>query len=137
MQKSIKSLEELNKFTQSLFSLLSPGTICLLNGPMGSGKTTFVSSYMSHMNFFDVSSPSYSLVQEYRATVPVFHIDLYRMESEVEVEMLDLEYYFQQNDHLVFIEWASKLTFLNRPYVEILIERSQNGTRVFSVKDNR
>ena len=118
MQKSIKSLEELNKFTQSLFSLLSPGTICLLNGPMGSGKTTFVSSFMSHMNFFDVSSPSYALVQEYRATVPVFHIDLYRMESEVEVEMLKLDgesllvYYPKEIKTIA----TTRLLFVNKKY---------------------
>ena len=108
MRKSINSLEELNNFSFEIVKQLKPGDIYLLYGDMGMGKTTFVSYVMSHLNFNDVSSPTYSIVQQYDSSPPVYHIDLYRLEGKSQIDLLDLDYYLDQKDHIIFIEWPER-----------------------------
>ena len=114
MRKSINSLEDLDSVSLDIVKQLQPGDICLLYGDMGMGKTTFVSKIMSHLSFYDVSSPTYSIVQEYDSIPPVYHIDVYRVEGSSQIDLLDLDYYFDQKDHITFIEWPDRLDFFNR-----------------------
>lgn len=134
MRKSINSLDHLSKFSLEVLNKLSPGNVCLLYGTMGMGKTTFVSLLMEHLKFFDVSSPTYSIVQEYESNPPVFHIDLYRVETDAEIELLDLDYYLNQKDHLVFIEWADRLTHIDDSFYKLEFFKEDNGTRVIEFK---
>ena len=127
MKQLITSLDDLSEFARSLKPELTPGTICLLSGPMGVGKTTFVSAFMAQFGFDEVSSPSFSLVQEYEASLPVYHMDLYRLNSEREIEMLDLERYFCTRTHLVFLEWADRLSDFNFPFRELRFSRADRG----------
>ncbi|RAP31544.1 tRNA (adenosine(37)-N6)-threonylcarbamoyltransferase complex ATPase subunit type 1 TsaE [Candidatus Marinamargulisbacteria bacterium SCGC AG-343-D04] len=137
MNIAVESLAGLSTVTKSFVPLLSSGGICLLKGPMASGKTTFVSSFMAHFDFFGVSSPSFSLVQEYESSISVFHMDLYRLESYDELELLDLEHYFKQKTHLIFIEWAEKLGDFHYPYCEILFKKCGGETRELEFNDFR
>jgi len=130
MKKSSKfiitSLEDLDTFTLNLVSELSPGTICLFYADMGVGKTTFVRSFMSHLGVYDVSSPTYTLVNEYASNPPVFHFDLYRLESKSSVDLLDLDYYFSQSQYLFFIEWAEN--FSEVTFAHLAITMTQEGS---------
>tara|TARA_Y200000002_G_C22521607_1_gene595798 strand:+ start:374 stop:781 length:408 start_codon:yes stop_codon:yes gene_type:complete len=130
MRKSINSLDQLSKFSLDVLNKLSLGDVCLLYGGMGMGKTTFVSLLMEHLNFFEVSSPTYSIVQEYNSKPPVFHIDLYRVESNSEIELLDLDYYLNQDDHFVFIEWAERLNKIEDSYLKLNFLKEENGDRI-------
>ena len=128
MKWQCNGLEELPSICVELQSKLKPGTLCVLDGEMGAGKTTFVATFLRQFGFEDVSSPSFSLVQHYDAKIPVYHIDLYRLEGGVDVDMLDLDYYFKQKDHLIFVEWASKLAVIEAPYVKLSIQRSKQNS---------
>ena len=123
MKQRINSLEDLDQQTKQLRSKLVPGTIYFLNGEMGAGKTTFVASIMKHFNFFDVSSPSYTLVNVYDSVPPVYHIDLYRCETQLSIDSIDLEYYFSSTDHLIFVEWGSRMKDVSWPIQTIDIVR--------------
>ena len=92
MKSQLESLEELSEFAKQLLPKLQPGMIYLLNGEMGVGKTTLVRAIMEQIDFFDVTSPSYTLVNVYESSPPVYHIDLYRCESEASLDSIDLDY---------------------------------------------
>ena len=109
----------------------------LLQGELGAGKSTLARAMLRSMGHAGaVPSPTYTLVEPYSfADFTAYHIDLYRMESELDVDMLDLEYYFDQTDYLIFVEWAEKMTFFQRPYVNISINRDEKGDRLFVFED--
>ena len=129
---TIHSLTELDDFTKSLVSVVKPGSICLFYAEMGAGKTTFVKSFMSHLGIDSITSPTYTLINEYHSNPPVYHMDLYRLESEAAIDSLDLEYYFSQSQYLFFIEWAEKLIDINFPYISISIIQ-QDSSRIIDV----
>ncbi len=129
MRHGINTLDEVSLFSFEILKKLKPGMICFLEGDMGAGKTTFVSLLMEHLNFFDVSSPTYSVVNEYESFPPVFHIDLYRLTSHEEVELMDLDFYFDQKTHIVFIEWPERLGQFNRLVKKIKFNRDSKGNR--------
>ncbi|MAQ63966.1 MAG: tRNA (adenosine(37)-N6)-threonylcarbamoyltransferase complex ATPase subunit type 1 TsaE [Actinobacteria bacterium] len=129
---TIHSLTELDDFTKSLVSVVKPGSICLFYAEMGAGKTTFVKSFMSHLGIDSITSPTYTLINEYHSNPPVYHMDLYRLESEAAIDSLDLEYYFSQSQYLFFIEWAEKLIDINFPYISISITQ-QDSSRIIDV----
>ena len=129
MKQRVNSLEELDQETKQLLSKLVPGTIYFLNGEMGAGKTTFVSSIMRHYNFLDVSSPSYTLVNVYDSVPPVYHIDLYRCETQLSIDSIDLEYYFSSKEHLIFVEWGTRMEDVSWPFQTIDIVRLSEVAR--------
>ena len=129
---TIHSLTELDDFTKSLVSVVKPGSICLFYAEMGAGKTTFVKSFMSHLGIDSITSPTYTLINEYHSNPPVYHMDLYRLESEAAIDSLDLEYYFSQSQYLFFIEWADKLIDINFPHIAISITQ-QDSNRIIDV----
>jgi tRNA threonylcarbamoyladenosine biosynthesis protein TsaE len=105
----------------SLVDSLAPGTVVLLEGELGAGKTAFVRGLAIGLGApeEDVSSPTFTLVQEYRGRMPFLHADLYRI-SGAEADELGLDELGR--DGVVAIEWAAKL--LHRPVgaVEVLLE---------------
>jgi tRNA threonylcarbamoyladenosine biosynthesis protein TsaE len=100
---------------------LSPGAIVLLEGELGAGKTAFVRGLAIGLGAAeeDVSSPTFTLVQEYRGRIPFLHADLYRITGS-EADELGLDELGR--DGVVAIEWAAKL--LRRPAgaIDVLIE---------------
>ena len=108
----ITTLDDLDQFTKQVATSLTPGTIFLLNGEMGAGKTTFVGSVCKHFGFHDVSSPTFSIVNEYKTSPPIYHIDLYRCETSQSLDSIDLEHYLKKSSHVLFIEWAEKAPLL-------------------------
>ena len=88
-----------------------PGDVIALVGDLGTGKTYFVKGVARGAGVAspdEVSSPSFTLVQEYAGRVPFYHIDLYRLENEYEAEELGLEDYLR-GDAITAIEWADRL----------------------------
>ena len=88
---------------------MSKGTIVLLNGDLGSGKTTFVKGVLRGLNYIEeVTSPTYTLINEYNADYDIIHIDCYR-ESNLErwIELGMNDYMNEQN--IVIVEWSDKL----------------------------
>ena len=117
------SPEETLKFGALLGELARPGNIFLLIGDLGAGKTCLTQGIARGLNIKEtVISPSFVLVREHKGRIPLFHIDLYRLDRIEEIINLGLEQYLD-NGGLSVIEWADKgLTIL--PQDNLLIEFS-------------
>lgn len=106
-----ESLEETEEFAQKFGQSLKGGEVILMQGDLGAGKTTFIRGMALGLGIDDpgeVSSPSYTLVNEYVGEKTLIHADLYRLNDDQEVIELALE--DQLDENTVFaIEWGEKL----------------------------
>ena len=94
----------------ALARLLPPGTVLALNGTLGAGKTRFVQALAAAVGVADrtVVSPTFVLVQEYRATVPIYHFDAYRLRGVDDFLDLGVNEYFASQG-VCLIEWADRV----------------------------
>ena len=113
---------------------IRPGDIILLTGGLGAGKTTFTQGILWGLGSEDYArSPTFVLVNEYDARIPVYHMDLYRLDSFEEIEGLGLEDYLF-GDGLCVIEWADKAEgYFPIDHVDILIETVSESERAFTL----
>ena len=91
---------------------LTGGEIILLNGPLGAGKTVLVKGIAEALDFDpeEVTSPSFTLVNPYTSRLPIFHIDLYRLdEGASAAHAVDLEELLNDEHAIVIIEWADRM----------------------------
>lgn len=103
--------EETVELGRKIGRALQPGDVLLLMGDLGAGKTTLAQGIAGGLGVGKdqyVRSPSFTLVNEYQGTLPVYHIDLYRIESAAELVDLDLEEYFFGSG-VALVEWGEKL----------------------------
>ena len=96
---------------QRLSSYLRPGDIILLYGDLGAGKTALAQGICQGLGVTReyIRSPTFTLVNEYIGRLPVYHIDLYRLDTFSEIEALGLEEYLFSKG-VSIIEWAEKLS---------------------------
>ena len=108
--KSSFNLSELDSVAKNLIDSLST-KIIRIDGIMGSGKTTLISSACKYLNIQDkISSPTFSIVNTYSSPKgPVYHFDFYRLNNSNEVFDFGLEEYLDSG-HFCFLEWAEKIT---------------------------
>jgi tRNA threonylcarbamoyladenosine biosynthesis protein TsaE len=95
---------------RDLAATLGPGSVVLLFGNLGAGKTAFVRGMAEGLGVdpAEVSSPTFTLLQEYRSgRLPLFHADLYRLNDAREVEDLGLQELAEEG--VLAIEWSEKL----------------------------
>ena len=98
------SPEETERLAGRLAAGMAPGDVVLVQGELGSGKTTFVRGAARALGITGpVTSPTYTIGHRYRGRVDVSHLDLYRFEGMSHAEWGDLEDYFE--DAVVFVEW--------------------------------
>jgi tRNA threonylcarbamoyladenosine biosynthesis protein TsaE len=112
MHFKINNLQELESLAHVFSSCMEKGDIFLLSGDMGAGKTTFVSFVVKNIGMENhVCSPTFTLINRYNVKKEyfVYHMDLYRIESESDLLSLDLDSYFAKRDRVIFIEWSEKL----------------------------
>jgi tRNA threonylcarbamoyladenosine biosynthesis protein TsaE len=96
---------------QKIGALLSPGDIVALIGPLGSGKTWLTKGIALGLGVdpaMVITSPSFSLVNEYKAAHALYHMDLYRLERISDILATGLEEYLF-NDGVAVVEWADRL----------------------------
>ena len=106
-----------------LGSSLTAGTTILLMGELGSGKTTLVQGLAKGMKIADpIVSPTFTIINEYfSGRLPLYHLDLYRLES-AEVDELNLDTYWlgiETEPGIMAIEWAERLSYLPPEYLRV------------------
>jgi len=93
------------KFAKIVGEKVEVGQIILLKGDLGSGKTRFVKGLAEALNIEkEVSSPTYNLINEYPGKIPLFHMDLYRLDKETDLFNIGFEEYLYR-DGIIVIEW--------------------------------
>ena len=104
-----RSEDETISFARTFAARLGPGCVVLLRGDLGSGKTTFVRGLALGLGLDSdaVSSPTFTLIQEYRGRPSLYHVDLYRLRG-AETDDLGLEE-LTAGDAIVAIEWPENL----------------------------
>jgi len=88
---------------------LAPGSVVALYGELGAGKTTFTRGLASGLGVrMSVSSPTFTIVNEYLSKIPLFHFDMYRLENENELFDIGWDDYLERNGVCV-VEWSEKV----------------------------
>jgi len=121
------SAEETIAYGRELAAELAPPRIVLLSGDLGAGKTTLVKGIAEGFHAAraeDVTSPTFTLIHEYRSPrATLYHIDLYRIETQREFDTLGLDDLLAP-DSILLIEWGEKFPRLVRDRdIEITLER--------------
>lgn len=113
MKRIVKTVEETQALAGELARNIKPGTIILLKGDLGAGKTTFTQGFARALGIRrPLKSPTFTLVREYETTeFPLYHFDVYRLGEEGGADELGLEEYFR-SDSVVLIEWAEYIQAL-------------------------
>lgn len=111
------------KLGRKLGELLPAGSVILLTGDLGAGKTTLVQGIGLGLGISEaIVSPTFTLIAEYlEGRIPLYHLDLYRLQSS-EVNQLYLESYWEGIDvplGLCAIEWAQRLPYLPQNYLDL------------------
>jgi len=112
----VHSISELTKVADALIAKITAvgagPSVVLFSGPVGAGKTTLIQSLMSALGSGEVSSPTFALHQTYRwqqGARRAEHLDLYRIESDDDLETTGVWDILAGPSELVLIEWAEKL----------------------------
>lgn len=130
------SEDETAALGRELAATLSAGDVLLLYGDLGAGKTAFVRGLAEGLGVdrAEVSSPTFTLIQEYRGgRLPLFHVDLYRIEDPREFDELGLDEIAE--DGVLAIEWAEKLPARLKPsrYVNVRIAHGEGEQREIEI----
>jgi tRNA threonylcarbamoyladenosine biosynthesis protein TsaE len=136
-----QSAEETIAFGRTLTDLLSPPKVVLLRGDLGAGKTTLVKGIAAAFEAAeeeDVTSPTFTLIHEYRGPrANLYHIDLYRIDTQRELDTLALDDLRAENS-ILLIEWGEKFPrFVHERDVEIALEREAENVRKIRVAANK
>jgi tRNA threonylcarbamoyladenosine biosynthesis protein TsaE len=120
---------------RDLSSGLSPGSVVLLCGDLGAGKTAFVKGLAEGLGVSrdEVSSPTFTLIQEYRGgRLPLLHVDLYRLDDGREIDDLGLDELGAEG--VLAIEWAEKLADPPRDAIRVSITDAGENERVVIIE---
>jgi tRNA threonylcarbamoyladenosine biosynthesis protein TsaE len=130
-----RSEEETIALGRRLAAELADGVVLLI-GNLGAGKTTLAKGIVEGRNATpadEVSSPTFTLIHQYGDTNPVYHIDLYRLDEQREVETLGLDEIFGSGA-LILLEWGERFpALLPRQRTEIHLRALPDDTREINV----
>jgi tRNA threonylcarbamoyladenosine biosynthesis protein TsaE len=106
---SVATAEATRNLGAQLAKRCRAGTVILLSGPLGSGKTTFVDGFARGLGAGPATSPTFVIAHSYPSgRIPIWHLDLYRLEDPAQVEELDLEQYVS-TDAVTLVEWPERV----------------------------
>ena len=133
------SSEETIALGRELALTLKDARMVILRGDLGAGKTTLVKGIAEGLQAAsqeDVTSPTFTLIHEFHGPeVNLYHVDLYRIETERELATLGLDELFAEDGNLVLLEWGEKFPRFERECdVEISLERQSDQERKIVVR---
>ncbi|HEX5184547.1 MAG TPA: tRNA (adenosine(37)-N6)-threonylcarbamoyltransferase complex ATPase subunit type 1 TsaE [Allosphingosinicella sp.] len=132
---SLSDAEATEAFGASIAPLLRPHDVIALYGNLGAGKTTLVRGILRGLGFEgEVASPTFPIVQPYeQLPVPVWHVDLYRIEDPAELEELALDEALE--DAALLVEWPERLGEALWPdALRLTLARGGQGARALTAR---
>jgi len=124
------NIDDTITLAQNIESEKFRGMVICLDGDLGSGKTLFTKAFAKALGVTDdVTSPTYTIVKEYLGELPLYHMDVYRLDGNIDgIGFFD---YFN-NDGIVIIEWANTIKkYLPKKRLDIKIKVVNEDKRVF------
>ena len=130
-----RSAEESIGLGKRIGESINNGIVIILDGLLGSGKTTLVKGIAEGLGVKDiVTSPSFTIMSEYVGRLPFIHIDLYRTGSDEELELLGFEQKLSGNS-VIAIEWGEKAEhFLPDRFIHIALKITDDGSHTISIE---
>jgi len=120
------SAEDTRKVGYKLGSILKGGDIVCLSGDLGTGKTVFTGGIAQALGIQGyVTSPTFCIVNEYQGKIPLYHFDVYRMESSDEMFEIGFSDYLESNG-IIIIEWPERISDII-PKEHIWVSREKVG----------
>lgn len=130
------SPKETIKFAENYAKKLNTPKIILLSGDLGAGKTTFTKGIAKGLDIKKtITSPTFTILNEYpNASIPLYHFDMYRLNSVEEAYSLGFENYFNHKNlpGIIVVEWAENVEgLIKKPYVKIeLLKEDENSRKI-------
>ncbi|MFI8578243.1 tRNA (adenosine(37)-N6)-threonylcarbamoyltransferase complex ATPase subunit type 1 TsaE [Rossellomorea aquimaris] len=127
------SPEETGQFAEKLAAHLKPGAVLTLEGDLGAGKTTFTKGLAKGLGVTKtVNSPTFTIIKEYRGRLPLYHMDVYRLDDSF--EDLGFDEYFE-GEGVTVVEWAHLIQDqLPEELLSLSIYREGDSTRRIVLK---
>jgi tRNA threonylcarbamoyladenosine biosynthesis protein TsaE len=127
------SEEETEKAGRSFAAELQAGDVVLIDGPLGAGKTAFVRGLAEGLGAdpAEVSSPTFTILQQYRSTPILYHADLYRLTA---AETADLGLEETGLDGVLAVEWPDRWDAKPRSAIQVVIEDLGGADRNVSIR---
>lgn len=123
-----RSEKETFDFAFDLASKISGNQVVCLNGELGAGKTVFVKGFCKFFEIDEISSPTFTLVNEYEGSKPIFHFDVYRLADEDEFFAIGGDEYFDKG--ICIIEWSDVIKdVIPDDAIDVRIEKIDDDTR--------
>lgn len=124
------SEQETEQLGEQLAKKLTPGTVIAYEGDLGAGKTAFTRGLARGLGITErVTSPTYTIVNEYPGKIPLFHFDMYRLSSSEELFDIGWEDYLERGGILA-VEWSERVADAMENPLRISIRRNpeeENG----------
>ena len=137
VQVAIPDLAATEAFGRRLGAALFPGAVVALIGPLGAGKTQLVRAIAEGLAIPDsriVTSPTFVLIQEYSARLPIYHFDAYRLSGAGELFDLGVHEYFE-GQGVSLVEWADRVEeCLPAELLRVAMEITGPTSRRFSIE---
>ena len=130
----LESEEATARFGARLAAVARPGDVITLSGPLGVGKTALARGFIGALGHEgDVPSPSFAIVQPYEGLdLPVWHVDLYRIEEPTEIDELGLD---SAADAILLVEWPERAGAAAwREALALSLDFAQDGERILTAK---
>lgn len=136
MKYITKNERETEALGEEFAKSLKPGTVVALRGEMGAGKTVFVRGVAKGLGIdARVTSPTYTIVNEYNTTPPMFHFDLYRLGSADELFEIGFDDYLARGG-ICLIEWFENAEDEYSPDIVVnIVYGEEEGTRSIDIQE--
>ena len=130
---TMRSEEDTVYLAQNIESEKFPNMVICLYGELGSGKTVFAKAFGHAMGIDGVTSSTFNIIKEYNGELPLYHMDVYRLEDG-NVDNLGLEEYFEKGG-VTIIEWADLIKdYLPEERLDIKFKVIDENTRVLILR---
>lgn len=129
----INNLETTKDIAKIISNNLSKGSVLCLDGDLGAGKTTLTQFIAKEIGVVEqVTSPTFTIIKEYQAKLPLYHMDVYRIEDIDDMYDLGFEEYIY-SDGICIIEWSKKIEkILPKDRINIKIQ-IENDARIMCI----
>ena len=134
MEYITKNEQETYELAYNFAKTVGYNAIICLNGEMGAGKTAFVKGFVKYFNIEDVSSPTFTIVNEYNTdSLDIFHFDVYRLTDIDEFIAIGGDEYFERGASI--IEWGEIIEeVLPKDYIKVTFTRNLDEENVRNIQ---